>query len=91
MTASLARAVVVVAAERERENCLLAALMGRKRRAACMGVKEECKVCELKKRDATEQQPFRAKNRFRPLAHRLIFSRPVSLELGSNVTSDNSL
>ena len=59
MTASLERAVVVAAAEMERENCLLAALMGRKRRAACIweeGVREGCKLCELKKRDATERE-----------------------------------
>ena len=59
---SLERAVVVVAAaaEMERENCLLAALMGRKRRTACIweeGVREGCKVYESKKRDATEREP----------------------------------
>ena len=49
MTASLARGVVVAAAEREREKCLLATLMGRTRRAACIWeVRERCKVCELK-------------------------------------------
>ena len=36
MTASFAWVAVVAAAVRERENCLLATLMGRTRRAACI-------------------------------------------------------
>ena len=96
MTASFERVAVAVAVARERENCLLAALMGRTRRAACIREEEEVregsKVCELK--NGTRRSGcLSSKKPLLPIGSPsdLLTQSALSSGLGSNVTSDNSL